>query len=437
MNRRACFSVMAAAAATLVLTGPLHAQQEAAPDTTASADTIPSGVQGAPNPLQDDRKYLTGDDLVDESFPNSIPIPGSRLRFRVGGYVKVDFIQDFDYVGDRYEFLVSSIAVDGTPEAALGGRTTVHAKQTRLNFDFRNIMTRGDGVEIPLQVFLEMDFFEDNPAIYRQPRLRHAYGVVGRLLAGQTWNTSGDLEALPGMIDFSGGDAVYGDRVAQIRWQDNAGESWLWAVAVEDPKTAIGNPLELGGVDRANTPNIAAKLRWQAAGGSHLQLGGDLFRLNWAGGDSGPSDSEVGFGLNLTGRLLTGAGNRNALVGGGTVGRGSAHRVVVLEAEPNDAVITNDGLDVMSHLQAYAGYSHYWSDSWNSTISVNWASLDNSDLQPGSSIHRAASFHANLIWFPTSLASTGLEVMWGERTNKDGASGQAWRVQYMAKFKFN
>ena len=28
----------------------------------------PAGVQGAPNPLQDDRRYLTGQDLLDESF---------------------------------------------------------------------------------------------------------------------------------------------------------------------------------------------------------------------------------------------------------------------------------------------------------------------------------------------------------------------------------
>jgi len=124
-------------------------------------------------------------------------------------------------------------------------------------------------------------------------------------------------------------------------------------------------------------------------------------------------------------------------VAGGTIGEGSAHRVIVLEAAHNDAVITPDGLDVMSHKQAYAGYSHYWTDSLNSTITAGWAALDNSDLQPGSSIHQGRSAHANLIWFPYPTVSTGFEVMWGERENKDGSKGDAVRFQYMVKFKFN
>jgi hypothetical protein len=191
----------------------------------------PAGVQGAPNPMQDDKKYLTGQDLLDESFPNSIGIPGSQVRFRIGGYAKLDFIQDLDYVGDRYEFEIATIPVEGTPEAALDGRTTAHAKQTRLNFDFRSqAHNKKWNKDFPLQAFLEIDFFEDREDLARQPRLRHAYGVVGRFLAGQTWNISSDLEALPGTIDFSGGDALYGDRVAQIRWQDSAGESMTWAI---------------------------------------------------------------------------------------------------------------------------------------------------------------------------------------------------------------
>jgi len=125
------------------------------------------------------------------------------------------------------------------------------------------------------------------------------------------------------------------------------------------------------------------------------------------------------------------------VVGGGTVGRGSGHRVVPFEGGGNDAVITPGGLDVLSHWQAYVGYSHYWTKSLNSTISTNWAELDNSEFQPASAIHRVGSFHLNLIWFPYKLVSTGIEVMWGERVNKDGARGEAWRLQYMAKYKFN
>ena len=100
-------------------------------------------------------------------------------------------------------------------------------------------------------------------------------------------------------------------------------------------------------------------------------------------------------------------------------------------------MITPDGLDAMQHWQVYGGYSLYWSDSFNSTVSAAWAQLDNSEFQPDDSIRKAGSVHANLIWFPYRMASTGIEVMWGRRENKDGASGNAWRIQGMVKFKFN
>ncbi len=84
-------------------------EEKAAPEKTATSPAPaptppplpPAGVQGAPNPLQDDKRYLTGQDLLDESFPNSLPIPGTQTRFAVGGYAKLDFIHDLDFVGDR------------------------------------------------------------------------------------------------------------------------------------------------------------------------------------------------------------------------------------------------------------------------------------------------------------------------------------------------
>lgn len=404
----------------------------------APAQLPPAGVQGSPNPLNENTQYLTGQDLLDAGFPNSIPIFGTETRFAIGGYAKLDFIQDFDYVGDRFEFELASIPVEGTPEAALDGRTTLHAKETRINFDFRRTARKKSGEEYPLQVFVELDFFDDRETFALQPRLRHAYGVIGRLLAGQTWSTSGDLEALAGTIDFSGGDALYGARVAQVRWQDRASKHVTWAVGLEDPKSSIGNPFGLGGADRPELPNLGARVRWTANDGSHFQLGGDLSQVNWQGGDTGPSDSEIRFGINLAGRLLVGGKGNNALVAGAQFGQGSANRVVVLSFDGgNDAVITENGLDVMSNKMAYIGYSHYWTDSLNSSISTNWAELDNSEYQPGSAIHRARSFHLNLIWFPYKLVSTGGEIMWGERVNKDGAKGEAWRFQYMFKYKFN
>jgi hypothetical protein len=226
--------------------------------------------------------------------------------------------------------------------------------------------------------------------------------------------------------------------VPQIRWQDRINESMTWALGVENPTPSIGNPSGLAGANRTTLPNFAGKLRWEGDDGSHVQLGADVFRLQWQGGDEGPSDSELGFGASLSGRYLTGKKNNNAFTATATVGSGAAHRVVSLSFDGgNDAVITPDGLDVMPHWQVYGGYSHYWTESLNSAISMAWAELENSEFQPGTAIHRAGSVHVNLIWFPYKLVSTGIEYMYGVRENKDGAEGTASRIQYMIKYKFN
>ena len=407
--------------------------------TASPSAELPAGTQGVPNPLQRESEFLTGRDLLDDSFPGSLPIPGTGARFKIGGFAKFDFIQDFDYVGDRYEFELATIAVEGTPEYELGGRTTMHAKETRVNFDLRTVARNDDyGWEFPLQMFVELDFFDDRDSFRLQPRLRHAYGVLGRFLAGRTWSVTTDLSALAGTIDFSGGDSLYGGRVSQFRFTDQIGESLKWAVAVEEPSISISNPCGLEGSDRASVPNIAGFLRWEPSDRGHVQLGADVFRLEWQGGSTGPDDTELGFAGSLSGHYLLGGSGRDSFYGAATFGSGAAHRVIALGFDGgNDAVITPEGLDAITHWQIYGGYSHYWTESLNSTISTAWAELDNSEFQPDSAIRRAGSVHVNLIWFPYKNVSTGVDSMWGGREHKDGAKGTASRVQCMTKFSFH
>ena len=399
------------------------------------------GVQGTPSPMQrnNESQFLTGDDLLDQSFPGSLPIPGSKVRFKIGGYVKADLIQDFDPVGDRYEFELATIPVSGTPEAAFDGRTTMHAKETRLNFDFRSKARNEErGWEFPLRVFMEFDFFDDRDSFRLQPRMRHAYGVIGRFLAGRSWSASTDLGALAPTIDFSGGDSVYGGRVSQFRFADRISDSLTYAVGVEELSSGIGNPLGVDGANRSSLPNLGGHLRWASKSKAHVQLGLDVFRLEWQGGESGPSDTEIGYGLSLSGAVPLGKDHRNRLSGAATIGSGAAHRVISLSFDGgNSAVITPAGLDAMSHWQIYGGYSHYWSDSLNSALVVAHAELDNSEFQPGTAIHKASSVHLNLVWFPYKSVSTGVEFMWGRRENNDGADGTANRIQVMAKYVFN
>ena len=408
-------------------------------DKLVSTDTIEPGIQGSINPLTDNTDILTGIELIDDTFPSSLPIPGTNVRMKIGGYVKADFLHDFDYIGDRWEFELGSIAVEGSPERELGGITTFHVKQTRVNLDFRSKAKWKNGKEFPMQVFIEFDWFFDSDAFRLVPRMRHAYGVIGRLLIGRTWTNSGDVSTLPGTIDFAGGDALYGGRVAQIRWQDTFAKNFSYAIALEETGGQLDNPNILDGAFRPLYPNLAGNVKYRSANGSSFQLGLDLFVLSWKGSTATPNVSKTGYAITGTGRYVFKTSHyKDSFVYGGGFGQGQAHRIIALSWDGKaSGVITEDGLDLSPAWFAFAGFNHYWSKSLNSTISTHWAGTDLSQFHSDDTIQRAGSFHANLIWFPYPRISTGIEYMWGVRENKNGIEGTASRVQLMAKFKFN
>ena len=415
------------------------AQSFSPPINTTRSDTLPAGVQGAVDPLNEKTHVLTGDDLLDKSFPASWPLFGTDIRMRIGGSVKADFIQDLDYVGDRYEFELGSIAVDGSPERELGGISTFHSKQSRFNLDFRSKAKWKNGKEFPMRVFVEVDWFFDSPTMRYNTRLRLAYGVVGRLLFGRSWTNSGDLSTLPGTIDFSSGDALYGGRVTQIRWQDKLAKNFTYVLALEDAGSQVDNIYNQAGASRPLSPNFAGNIRYKGDKGSTVQLGVDAFTINWKGPSTVPNVTQTGYAVTLTGRFVFKVSEyHDSFSYGGGFGQGQAHKIIALSWDgKGSGVLTQDNLHLNPAWFAFAGYNHYWNKSLNSTISTHWTGTELHALQSDNTIKQAGSVHANLIWFPYKLISTGIEYMWGVRENNNGVQGTASRLQFMVKFKFN
>ena len=150
--------------------------------------------------------------------------------------------------GDEFQFIIADIPVDGSPASQRGGYTKIHARETRLNFEMRN--TR-EGLPFN-RAFIEMDFFVETSLA---PRLRHAYLQWGNFLAGRTWTTLTEMRSLPFLLDFAYGDALYGGRTAQIRWQQQANSNINWAVGIEEwNDSAIANVDNLSGMAQSSLP---------------------------------------------------------------------------------------------------------------------------------------------------------------------------------------
>ncbi len=209
-----------------VITINVNGQQWHAGDTLNTAQTDTARI----DPFRGNPLNHTGQDLVDASFPRSWPIFGSKARMAIGGYARIDYLQDFDGGYDRFQYEIQNVPVEGDGRPAQSGYMNMHARESRMNFDIRSITEKG----MPMQVFFEFDFYNlDRGPFNQAPRLRHFYGVLGRLLIGRTWGTASDLYAVPATIDFAAGDALTGTRRAQVRFEDAINDKFKYAVALE------------------------------------------------------------------------------------------------------------------------------------------------------------------------------------------------------------
>jgi hypothetical protein len=389
---------------------------------------MPAAAGQAPPTGTEDQTAQTGPKVVEEGlFPKSIKIPGTDLSLAIGGYVKVDFIQDFSGIGDAYEFKTNTIPVQGSAGADQSGRTTIHARETRFNLDLRS---NGTGRH-HFRAFVEGDFFGDNNTF----RLRHGYGEFGPLLGGQTWSTFQDISARGLTIDFEGPDGEVFVRQAMIRFTHTLDDHWSVAVAAENPTPQFAVPSTLTGSARASMPDIPAYVRYQRGGG-HVQVAGLLRQIRFDGTGDSDDVTTAGWGLNTTFVLPLRAGYQ--LLGQFAVGEGTGRYIEALSGQNLDAVLTSTGsIQGIRTQAANVGYIHKWSDTVKSGISFSTSYVEDDAALSSTTIDRLMDVRGNIIWTPYRLVDIGGELLWGERRNKSGDSGDAWRFQFAVIYRLN
>jgi hypothetical protein len=354
-----------------------------------------------------------------------IKIKGTGVTIRFGGFAKVDFMQDLDPIGNPDQFKVNSIPVEGDPDAELGGSTNISAKQTRLSVD-----VRGDTSTGQVRGYVEGDFFGDSSAF----RLRHGYGEWKGLLGGQTWTTFQDITARPFTLDYEGPDSEFFVRQPMIRYTGRPSETLEWSAAVEDPDSEITVPTGVSGSGRSEFPDIPARVRIKPAWG-HIQVAGILRQLRFVSDGGVIDETTTGYGLNLSGKAKV--LKHDTIMGHVGFGAGIGRYIESFTGSNSDAVLTPAGdLEAIDAFAFVLGYTHHWNDRLSSTLSGGVAELDNEPSQPDDAIKSARSPHLHLVYAPNRLLNIGGEVMWGERENKDGAKGDAVRLQVSIQYKF-
>lgn len=369
----------------------------------------------------------SGSDLIDESFVGSWPMFGTDLRMKVGGYFKADFVADFNGTLDNSQFLMSTIPVKGEPEYGNSGYVNFFAKESRFNIDVRRI----EEGQVPLKLFIEGDFFNSETHF----RLRHAYMVVGDFIFGQTWTTLSFLEAMPNMIDFAAGDALYGGRAVQVRYQKKLSENILFAVGIEQLSfLGIENPDNLNGQATRKLPLLALRMDYSWNTGI-LFLGGSVAQLAWDGGADGASHTALQVNGAIAGRQYYGD-KRGYFTFGVSYGEGAGENIIAFAGSNANAVLSSNGLKTIPALSSSLGLSYKWNDKLSSNIHYAYGWLETPPERDPFALKRGGIGHLNLIFNPINHVSTGVEYIWGAQRVSNDALGKASRLQFMTKFSF-
>lgn len=365
---------------------------------------------------------------LDPTLKGFFKFPGTDTIMKVGGYVKVDFINDFKPMGTFDYFVTSAIPTSG-PDTQHGSQFTAQAKQTRMNVELRRDTEAG-----PARLFVEADWF-GNASVDFQPgsyqlQLRHAYGQLQNFAGGYSFSAFMDNDALPDTLDFEGPGAAPYLLLAGARYIWKAGRNTNVSLSVEAPQTQVTTPVGSG---KSTYPDVTLRARYEADRG-HVQLSGVGRRLGWNSG-TGVSAYATGYGLNLAGSLKT--VGEDYVVAGGVWGKGIARYVVDITGLGLDAIVDPNGnLQALEAYGGYAAYTHFWTPKLRSTGVVDYLGMNNKAYQPATSFTNSRYYSLNLIWSPWGSLNVGAEVLYGRYRTFDGNSANDTRIQLSAQYDF-
>ena len=369
---------------------------------------------------------------------------GPRPRLDVYGFAQLDAIQDFNRVDPDWTATLrpSKIPVECPEDAGCGndGETILSVRQSRLGFKGFAPTSIGE-----LKTVFEFDLFGvGDDAGETTFRLRQAYGVLGPVLAGQTWSLFMDEDVYPNVVDYWGPSGQVYLRNPQLRYTPLNADGLSAAVAIESPSSA----LDQGKIDTQaiglpgdfspwnEWPDFTARLRKEGPWG-HVQLSGILrvlgFEIREANGGN-PDGHEIGYAANLGGVFKLFQNDR--ILWQVTGGRGFAN---YMNDGGTDLAPDNNNLnsaEAVPGLGWQLYYDRQWNERWTSSIGYSEHRQFTTGGQDGSAFQTGQYGSVNVLFHPIPQMFVGPEFIWGRLENKDDRDNMDNRVQLSFHYDF-
>ena len=279
-------------------------------------------------------------------------------------------------------------------------------------------------------------------------RLRHAYGELGPVGAGQYWSAFVDPDVFPNTNEYWGPNGIAWFRNVQVRWMPLKGKNSI-TIAAERPGASadlgqVADRIELTGVKpRFPAPDLTGNVRFDRSWG-HFQASGVLRYMKWEDNLADNFDlsgSATGAGVGLTSNLNL--GKKDVAKLSFVYGHG-------IENYMNDAPVdvgiartfsSNPRTPIkgvplpVTGVMAYL--DHTWNKRFSSSFGYSMLNITNSDGETPSAFHRGHYASGNFLFYPVDNVMIGSEVIWGKRTNwLDGFSSDDVHIQFSFKYNF-
>jgi hypothetical protein len=418
-------------------------QPAGAENAPPSAPEAKMEVSTKPTPARDTSAAATN--------PPAAPPTGqddkSKVRLDIYGFAMLDMGFDFNQNDPQWFDVMRPTKLPSSPdEFGKDGNFYSGVRQTR--FGVKGFFQTPLG---ELKTIFEWELFGVGvDAGQTTFRLRHAWGELRQIGAGQSWSPFMDPDVFPNSLEYWGPNGMVFFRNVQVRWMPiNKGNHQLW-IALERPGASgdlgtVAGRVELQHIQaRFPAPDISARLRWGGKRG-YVQLAGIGRYIAWD--DLAPTPPfnftghTTGWGINASSTVPV--GEKDALKLEITYGHG-------IENYMNDAPIDIAPIPTPTNLVrpingrplpvlgALAFYDKYWSEKWSSSVGYSMLKIDNTSLQLPTDFHRGEYALANLLHYPAKNVMIGGEFQWGHRDNfGDGFEVNDYRIQFGFRYNFD
>ena len=441
---------------TTTPTDSTKTQTETKSDSTA-AKTDAAGSEKADNAST---QAFAGHKPVQDAFDRLATGTFKNTKYKWYGFVRVDGIYDFKPIKTTDMFVTSSIPI---PQGE-GQNAVLTPRYTRLGWDTE---TKIDCPDWTIKTRIEVDFFNGNTSglFGSFPlRLRFAWAEFGNWRIGQDASLFMDYDVFPNVLDYEGPAGMVLMRQPVISYRVPINEKLKFAVGVEQPYSDIqwfegGAFVVNPGTGIITDPTVSknvqdwfdvtSNLEWQHDYG-HLQIAGILRKLSFQPVGFNNRD-ELGYGFNLTGTFHPWAALRECPKGGENddvwqksrflfqyaAGHGINRYIQDVNGLGLDAVFDPiNGFEALDSHGWFIAYEHWLSKKWIANFTISETSTDLPDTLPADTYEKAVYAAATLIWLPVERMGVGWEFLYGSRENKDGAKGEAYRLQTGFQYRF-